>query len=164
LEITSTVETMEETRKLVCEASGISGERPAARILSQLAEMQIWGKEDADDVDGTLAAFDMMVELKPATVVEAMLAVQLVGVHEAALMFLARATHEEQTLEGCDANTLRATRLLRLFNEQLEAMAKLKGKSGRQRVTVEHVNVYQGGQAIVGAVNAGVDGPGKEAG
>ena len=43
---------------------------------------------------------------------------------------------------------------MRLFNEQLEAMAKLKGTSGQQRVTVEHVHVHGGGQAIVGTVEA----------
>jgi hypothetical protein len=51
--------------------------------------------------------------------------------------------------------------LLRLLNEQLEAMARLKGKAGQQKVTVEHVHVYPGGQAIVGAVNAGKEGPGE---
>jgi hypothetical protein len=60
-----------------------------------------------------------------------------------------------QTFEGKDASLLRATRLMRLFNEQLEAMAKLKGKTGQQKVTVEHVHVNAGGQAIVGAVTAG---------
>jgi hypothetical protein len=43
---------------------------------------------------------------------------------------------------------LRATRLMRLFNEQVETMAKLKGKSGQQRVVVEHVTVAAGGHAI----------------
>ena len=47
---------------------------------------------------------------------------------------------------------LRAVRLMRLFNEQLEALAKLEGKDIEQKVTVEHVHVYEGGQAIVGAV------------
>ena len=41
---------------------------------------------------------------------------------------------------------------MRVFNEQLEAMTKLKGKGGQQRVIVEHVTVAAGGQAIVGAV------------
>jgi hypothetical protein len=41
---------------------------------------------------------------------------------------------------------------MRLFNEQLDAMAKLQGKSGQQHVIVEHVTVAAGGQAIVGAV------------
>ena len=44
---------------------------------------------------------------------------------------------------------------MRLFTEQLEAMAKLKGKAGQQRVVVEHVTVAAGGQAIVGAVIPG---------
>jgi hypothetical protein len=144
-----------EIRKEVCEASGIRGERPAERILSQLMQMQTWGPADADGVERALAAFEMLVELKPANVVEALLTVQMVGVHETALMFLKHATREEQTFAGRDANTFRATRLLRLFIEQLEAMARLKGKAGQQKVTVEHVHVYQGGQAIVGAVNAG---------
>ena len=44
---------------------------------------------------------------------------------------------------------------MRLFTEQVEAMSKLKGKSGQQRVVVEHVTVAAGGQAIVGAVMPG---------
>jgi hypothetical protein len=58
---------------------------------------------------------------------------------------------------------LRATRLLRLFTEQLEALAKLKGKTSQQKVIVEHVTVAAGGQAIVGVVpggrGCGGDGP-----
>jgi len=37
-----------------------------------------------------------------------------------------------------DANVLLPTRLMRLFTDQLEALAKLKGKTGQQRVVVEH--------------------------
>jgi hypothetical protein len=68
------------------------------------------------------------------------------------MKFLGRALLEGQTPQGIDANVLRATRLMRVFVEQLEAMARLKGKSGQQRVVVEHVTVNDGGQAIVGAV------------
>ena len=75
------------------------------------------------------------------------------GVHEAATLLLKRATVEGQTFEGTDANVVRATKLMRLFNEQVELMAKLKGKTSQQKVTVEHVHVHQGGQAIVGAVS-----------
>ena len=56
-------------------------------------------------------------------------------------------------MEGADANVHRAVRLLRLFNEQLQALATLRGKTGQQKVTVEHVHVYEGGQAIVGSVD-----------
>jgi hypothetical protein len=82
-----------------------------------------------------------------------MLAVQMIGVHNSAVRFHMRASEEGQTFEGADANVLRAVRLLRLFNEQLQALASLRGKIGQQRVTVEHVHVYEGGQAIVGAVD-----------
>jgi len=47
---------------------------------------------------------------------------------------------------------------MRLFIEQLAAMAKLKGKAGQQKVVVEHVHVYSGGQAVVGTITS----PNKE--
>jgi hypothetical protein len=81
-----------------------------------------------------------------------MLAVQMIGVHNSAVRFLMRASDDGQTMEGSDANVQRAVRLLRSFNEQLQALASLRGKTGQQKVTVEHVHVYDGGQAIVGAV------------
>jgi hypothetical protein len=45
-----------------------------------------------------------------------------------------------------------------VFIEQVETMAKLKGKTGQQQVVVEHVTVKAGGQAIVGAVMPEVGG------
>ena len=81
-----------------------------------------------------------------------MLAVQMVGVYETAVRFLNRAVVNGQTMDGIDANVMRSYRLMRLFLEQVEAMQKLKGKTGQQKVTVEHVHVHEGGQAIVGAV------------
>jgi hypothetical protein len=70
------------------------------------------------------------------------------------MAFLALTTAPGQTGAGADANVLRATRLMRLFTEQVDTMAKLKGKTGQQRVVVEHVTVNDGGQAIVGTVAA----------
>ena len=42
---------------------------------------------------------------------------------------------------------------MRLHLEQIEAMQKLKGTARQQKVTVEHVHVHEGGQAIVGTVS-----------
>ena len=53
-----------------------------------------------------------------------------------------------------DVHMTRARALMRLFIELGEAMQKLKGKTGQQKVTVEHVHVHHGGQAIVGAVTS----------
>jgi hypothetical protein len=40
-----------------------------------------------------------------------------------------------------------------VFREQLQALQRYRGK-GQQKVTVEHVHVHAGGQAIVGNVEA----------
>jgi hypothetical protein len=45
-------------------------------------------------------------------------------------------------------------KLLRTYTAQLEALQRYRGK-GQQKVTVEHVHVHSGGQAIVGAVTGG---------
>jgi hypothetical protein len=42
-------------------------------------------------------------------------------------------------------------RLNRTFTTQIEALASLR-RGGRQKMTVKHVHVYPGGQAIVGDV------------
>lgn len=117
---------------------------------------------EPERTDTLLNAIALVAELQPATATEALLAVQMIGTHRAAMMFLANATKPEDSFDGRDRNVLRALRLMRLFTEQVEAMAKLKGKSGQQRVIVEHVNVAAGGQAIVGTVIPGGRGAGGE--
>jgi hypothetical protein len=53
--------------------------------------------------------------------------------------------------DGCSAGNL-AIKLLRTFTMQVEALHRYRGK-GQQKVTVEHVHVNAGGQAIVGTVH-----------
>jgi hypothetical protein len=79
-----------------------------------------------------------------------MLSAQMIATHEAALHFTKLGAAQTR-LEAIEVCTRQAARFMRVFNEQLEAMQKLKGKTGQQKVTVEHVHVNQGGQAIVGA-------------
>ena len=54
-----------------------------------------------------------------------------------------------------------ATKFLRTYTAQLEALAKLR-RGGGQTVRVEHVHVYEGGQAVVGNITqtSGGDAPG----
>lgn len=141
-------ELMKKFRKI----TGTTTESGAERVISQMLSMQAWFKDETEEKRVTAAA-DLIAEFQPSNPTEALLAVQMFGVHEAATLLLKRATVEGQTFEGTDANVLRATRLMRLFNEQVELMAKLKGRPSQQKVTVEHVHVHQGGQAIVGAVS-----------
>lgn len=55
-------------------------------------------------------AVQLLGEIKPEGALQSMLAVQMVGIHNTAVKFLMRATDENQTFEGADANVQRATR------------------------------------------------------
>ncbi len=83
-----------------------------------------------------------------------MLAVQMVGTHNAVMDCLARAMIEEQTLVGRDLNLKHASKLLSIYSRQIEVLDKHRGK-GQQKVTVEHVHVSAGGQAMVGHFETG---------
>jgi hypothetical protein len=152
---TSTPVTKSPEKKILGESLrkvwGVRTPEVAYLLCKQAINLQVWTRPRREDT--FLGAEALLAELSPRTAAEALLAVQLIGVHEAATTFLHQATAEGQTVEGADRNVLRATRLMRLFTEQLDAMAKLKGRTSQQKVTVEHVHVHDGGQAIVGAVN-----------
>jgi hypothetical protein len=60
-------------------------------------------------------------------------------------------TAKQQTFEGRRENLSQANKLSRTYATLLEALNRHRGK-GHQKVTVEHVNVHAGGQAIVGTV------------
>lgn len=97
------------------------------------------------------AALAMLNGIRPKNELEGMIGVQMVASHNLAMEFLRRAVGKDQTSEGTDLNLNRATKLLRSFTTQLEALNRLRGR-GQQRITVEHVTVHDGGQAIVGNI------------
>jgi len=133
---------------------GLRSGKAASHLVTQAVNTPDWcGSQDA--ADRWVTTQEMLREICPKGATEALLAIQMIAIHNAALMFLTRATVAGQTFEGADANVTRAVRLMRVFNDQLQAMAKLKGTAGRQKVTVEHVHIHQGGQAIVGSVSVG---------
>jgi len=91
----------------------------------------------------------------------------MAATHSLAMDMLGR-TRRAGTPEQMQAHGALATKLLRTFTAQTEALAKVK-RGGEQTVRVEHVHVYPGGQAIVGAVSnrhtegGGVDEKGSQA-
>ncbi len=117
----------------------------------------LWFDEDASDEmkhARIVRALELYKSLEPADGAEGMLAMQMVGTHDAALQCLKRAALSSQTFEGRDVNLKHAQKLMTLYTQQLATLNKHRGK-GQQKVTVEHVNVEAGGQAIVGSVEAG---------
>ena len=79
------------------------------------------------------------------------MAAQLVAAHNAAMECYRRAMIAEQTFEGRRENLSQATKLSRTWATLLDALNKHRGK-GQQKVTVEHVHVHSGGQAVVGTI------------
>jgi hypothetical protein len=107
------------------------------------------GKVDATAVNGALAVID---GLKPQNEIEAMLALQIAVGHGLALTFSARLyTGKCATIPQQDSASLSLSRLQRAFTSQIEVLSNTR-RGGRQKVVVEHVHVYPGGQAIVGDV------------
>jgi hypothetical protein len=91
--------------------------------------------------------------IAPRDEIEGMLAAQMVAVHSAAMRSL-RLLKGSELVPQQDSNGNLAVKLLRTYTMQMEALQRYRGK-GEQKMTVEHVHVYQGGQAIVGAVHQG---------
>ena len=69
-------------------------------------------------------------------------------------MMLARRLNHVETLQQQDAAERAVNKLARTFATQLEALKRYR-TGGTQKVTVEHVTVNAGGQAIVGNVTHG---------
>lgn len=96
-------------------------------------------------------AVELFESLVPNDGAEGMLALEMVGTHDAGLDCLRRAALRSQTSAGRDMVLKHAHKLMLLYTQQLATLNKHRGK-GQQEVTVEHVNVAPGGQAIVGHV------------
>ena len=94
-----------------------------------------------------------LVGIGPKDELEGMIAAQLLAAHNAATECYRRAMLREQTFEGRNENLAQANKLSRTSATLLEALNRHRGK-GQQKVTVEHVHVHSGGQAIVGTVES----------
>lgn len=99
------------------------------------------------------SAIALLQGIKPQGEIEGMFATQMVAAHSAAMECLRRAMIDGQTLDACDLNLKHAAKLLTIYARQIETLDKHRGK-GQQKVTVEHVHVAAGGQAVVGNIEA----------
>jgi len=103
------------------------------------------------EVNATLAA---ITEMDPQDPTELMLATQMTTVHNTVMSVFNRALKVDQSIELAEFYINSATKLMRAYTAQIEALNKYRTK-GQQKITVQHVNVNDGGQAIVGDVNQG---------
>jgi hypothetical protein len=141
----------------IIEGTGVKSEDVSGLILCQTggAILGHWLPKGTGAGEKLVVAANILTEMRPTNVTELMLAAQMVAVNEAVFLFMLQATLVETSLEKREFYTEKARKLMNMYVQQVDCMMRLKGKTGRQKVTVEHVHVHSGGQAIVGAVTAG---------
>lgn len=123
-------------------------------LLNQIINT-VWtqgtSKEEGEDL--ALAALAGLKGIKAQNELEGMLGAQLVATHQAAMECYRRAMLPGQSTEVRYANLNQANKLTRSYAVLLESLQRYRGKGeSRQKVTVEHVHVHEGGQAIVGNI------------
>jgi hypothetical protein len=120
-------------------------------LLGQLANVGSKGRDF--DEEGINFMLSVVKGIQPRDQVEAMLAAQMAAVHAAAMTFARRLAHVDNIPQQ-DSAERAFNKLTRTFTTQMEALKRYR-TGGEQKVTVQHVTVGDGGQAIVGNVTQG---------
>ena len=132
-------------------AFGSSDEDFINGLLAQLINVGSPGK--TIDEEGSAFVASIVKGIEPQDQIEAMLGSQMAAVHLAAMTFARRLAHCETIGQQASAECA-FNKLTRTFTAQMEALKKYR-TGGQQHVTVRHVTVNEGGQAIVGSVTTG---------
>jgi len=155
----------------------LSREKPTERgtggELVPTNEVELWGHAEAvrrpdyvaveasidrvqlaDQCGAFHLAFDAAETIEAKDATEQMLAHQMAAAHKMALDLLAQSADQRDTVEQARlANS--AARLMDTYQRGMLVFHRIRS-GGKQTVTVQHVQVGQGGQAVVaGAVNTG---------
>jgi hypothetical protein len=136
---------------LLMEALGTTNWDFTMGLIGQLANAGSKGREI--DVGGVNFMLSIIHGIKPRDQVEAMLAAQMAAIHMATMTFARRLAHVDN-IQQQDSAERTFNKLTRTFTTQIEALKRYR-TGGEQKVTVQHVTVGEGGQAIVGNVTQG---------
>ena len=115
--------------------------------------------------DTVIKIFTELAGINPKDQIEGMLAVQMIATHHAT-MDCFRIVAQNGHIDIINQMSSCANKLSRTFMMQIEALNRYRGK-GQQKMTVEHVHINSGGQAIIGNItknNPSLEGGGKELG
>jgi hypothetical protein len=144
-----------EDRKGALKNIGGSNSDRWNHVLANQTVQALWFNSSPEERDKQLSATVAALQgIAPKDELEGMLAAQLIASHNAAMECYRRAMIAEQSFEGRRENLSQANKLSRTYVALLEGLNRHRGK-GQQKVTVEHVTVNEGGQAIVGNVKTG---------
>ena len=138
-------------------ASGSRSENFTNTLAMQVINTLWTAHSDKEGIDKQMnAALTAMMGIKPKDEAEGMLAAQMVAAHNAAMECYRRAMLKDQGFEYWKDILNQANKLTRSYAVLMETLTNYRGKpASEQKVTVQHVHVSEGGQAIVGNVAAG---------
>ena len=135
-------------RALVMDALASADEDFLNGIMYQLANASAHG-QDIDE-RGLNFMLSVIKGIEPRDQLEAMLATQMAAVHVASMTLAQRLGGVEDVVQQ-DSAERAFNKLTRTFAMQMEALKRYRTGAER-KVTLQHVSVAEGGQAIVGNV------------
>jgi hypothetical protein len=103
--------------------------------------------------DVTAMALDASDTIGAANSLEKMLAHQLAVCHDSAMRYVTKASLERDALHSVRMMNL-ATRSMETFQKGLLTLKRMRA-NGEQRIMVQHVDVREGGQAVIGQLAPG---------
>jgi hypothetical protein len=106
--------------------AGVHDPDLANRFLSQAGAIRGFGESTVGLEQANLDAISALNEFSPSNIAEAMLATQMVGVHESAISFLRAAGRFGLSEKQRNGELRRAREQMQLFIRQVDTMLKLK--------------------------------------
>jgi hypothetical protein len=138
--------------EVMAQLIGMPDEPSGGLLFNQIMHCLPSEMRNQDSCSG--AVLSMLHGINPQDTIEGMLAAQMVAVHMISLNMSGRCVIEGQTIDAINSCVNRMTKLTRTFTNQMEALQRYRGK-GKQTIQVQHVQVNEGGQAVVGNVQGG---------
>jgi hypothetical protein len=103
--------------------------------------------------DVAAMALDASDTMKAGNSLEKMFAHEMATLHNCAMRYASKAALEQDTAHSIKMMNL-SIRAMETFQKGLLTLRRLRG-GGEQRITIQHVNVTQGGQAVIGQLQPG---------
>ena len=143
---------LESHRKRLREAFGntLSDEFVEVLLGKLIAALRPGSLESLDEATVN-AALAILTSMHPQSELQALLAVEIIGVASSGLRLL-RQSQQHLTQDYIDVYGNYAIKLLRLQNDLIQTFERLQ-RGNKQTVEVRHVHIHPGGQGVVGIIN-----------
>lgn len=133
----------------ICEATGVADFPLAMSLIQEYANVASAKGDVAQFAMDGNSYLNTMKSLNSQDEVEAMLLTQILSLQKLGMACMARAVNPESHPLHVDRNVNNMAKVLRLQHETVDMLNRYRRK-GAQQVVVQHVNVNDGGKAIVG--------------